>query len=230
MLLLWSVVQWLQGKRQPFLNGILPPAFPGWLRIRPPHLPTVRALLSGRLEALLPGGLWNRCRDLHPGDWVYVTGLSQELREILGPVLTFIPSNFRHCPPSQSRDFQSTTNPPGNITRLSTRLMTGAFPVRSPKTWQHFAVSSPKQQRSVAMGRRFVSLATVSCIIPNEWWHWEVTWWWFWEADLWSLDPKVEISRAHYCPLVCILRAHTNFLHLQTSDRCFLAKLLILCF
>lgn len=67
----------LEGKRNRFLNWILPPAFPGWLRIRPPYLSTVRALLSGRLEALLPGGLWNRCSDLHPGDWFYVnTGFS----------------------------------------------------------------------------------------------------------------------------------------------------------
>lgn len=42
--------------------------FAGWLRVRPSHLPTVRALLSGRPEALLLGGLRNRCCDLHPGD------------------------------------------------------------------------------------------------------------------------------------------------------------------
>lgn len=63
--------------KQPILKWILPPAVPGWLRIRPPHLSTVRALLSGRPEALLPGGLWNRCSHLHPGDWFYVnTGFS----------------------------------------------------------------------------------------------------------------------------------------------------------
>lgn len=40
----------------------------GWLWVRPSHLSTVRALLSGRPEAVLLGGLWNRCSDLHPGD------------------------------------------------------------------------------------------------------------------------------------------------------------------
>lgn len=49
--------------------------------------------------------------------------------------------------------------------------MTGAFPVRSPKTWQHFAVSSPKQQRSVAMCRKFVSLATGEYSLWNSFLH-----------------------------------------------------------
>lgn len=132
---------------------------PGWLRVRPPYLSTVRALLSGRLEALLPGGLWNGCSDLHPGDWFYVnTSLSlRSYRRSYTLFLLFFPSNFRHSPQSLSRDFPSTTNPPGNITRLFTRPMTGAFPVRSPKTWQHFAVFRPKQQGYVPMCREFVS-------------------------------------------------------------------------
>lgn len=47
---------------------LYPPHPTGWLWSWPAHLPTVRSVLSGRPEALLSGGLRNRCCDLHPGN------------------------------------------------------------------------------------------------------------------------------------------------------------------
>lgn len=68
-LLLWSVFQKHGSKTKLTVFSNEPClVFTGWLWARPSHLSAVRALLSGRPEALLPGGLWNRCSDLHPGN------------------------------------------------------------------------------------------------------------------------------------------------------------------
>ena len=41
---------------------------PGWLRVRPAHLSSLRSVLSRGPEAVLSGGFRNRRRDLHPGN------------------------------------------------------------------------------------------------------------------------------------------------------------------
>ena len=162
--------------------------------------------------------------------WTLTGATCSGVKKLFTLFYLLFPSIVRHFPRSRLRDSPSTTNPLGNIIRRSMRLTTGACPARSPKTWQHFAASRPKQQHCIAVEKvcvkesghyphyNTVLSVVVSCLIQT---HWEVTWIRFPEGESLFVVFRTEnfffFWACHY-PLVDKLKVQKNFLQVQNQQ------------